>query len=112
VAVSLVAVVLGCRAEPRPVALDGRPILEEQRRYRRLVGSVDEAWAEGKALRLAVSSPFAPRGGREVAGIAPDVPLATTDAASPAFLDEALAAIARTLAAGGRPIQPGARDGS
>jgi hypothetical protein len=50
-------------------------------------------------------------GDNEVAGIAPDVPLAA-DATAPAFLDEALAAMARTLAAGRRPIQPGAGGGS
>ena len=49
-------------------------------------------------------------GDNEVAGIAPDVPLATADASAPAFLDEALAAMDRTLA-GGRPIPQGVRDG-
>jgi hypothetical protein len=60
----------GCALGPGDeiTALDGRPIGEEQRRYRRLVSSVDEAWAFDKALRLAVSSPFAPRSGRIVEG--------------------------------------------
>jgi hypothetical protein len=42
-------------------------------------------------------------GENEVAGIAPDLVLATRDAAAPAFLDEALAAMARILAAGRAP---------
>lgn len=50
------------------IALDGRPIADEQRRYRRLINSVDEASALERALRLAVSSPFAPRGERLVEG--------------------------------------------
>ncbi len=60
----------GCPLGPgdEVTALDGRPIDGEQRRYRRLVSSVDEEWALARALRLAVSSPFAPRGGRIVEG--------------------------------------------
>ncbi|HWO21595.1 MAG TPA: S41 family peptidase [Kofleriaceae bacterium] len=60
----------GCalRAGDEVTALDGKPIAEEQRRYRRLVNSTDEAWALDRALRLAVSSPFAPGGERLVEG--------------------------------------------
>ena len=60
----------GCalRAGDEVTALDERPIADEQRRYRRLLNSTDEAWALERALRLAVSSPFAPRDGRLVEG--------------------------------------------
>jgi hypothetical protein len=60
----------GCALRPgdEVTALDGRPIGDEQRRYRRLVSSADEEWALSRALRLAVSSPFVPRDGRIVEG--------------------------------------------
>ncbi len=60
----------GCalRVGDEVTAIDGRPIADEQRRYRRLLNSTDEAWALDRALRLAVSSPFAPRDGRLVEG--------------------------------------------
>jgi hypothetical protein len=48
-------------------------------------------------------------GENEVAGIAPDVALTATDASAPAFLDEALAAMDRTLPAGARSARPGSR---
>jgi hypothetical protein len=60
----------GCALRPgdEVTAIDGRPIGDELRRYRRLVNSVDDAWALEKALRLALSSPFVPRGERIVEG--------------------------------------------
>lgn len=50
-------------------------------------------------IRMPDCARYLASGDNEVAGIAPDVPLATADASAPSFLDEALAAMERTLAA-------------